>query len=202
MPARCNPAGERMERQSGGLLPKAERYERVNRNEQCDRSKGAVRRLRLRNADRKKAENPHEKQNPGSIDLQCPGESKWRDSNPRPFGPEFENVLIFPTLSANFRNLPVFSAFFRLFPPVSGNFEAVLNWTFGIFFTFKGAIPGCNRSGCSIPTGRALPLGQTFGSPFGSMPIFTVKSPSDLSYCARLIAPRSRKVSSNCFCRR
>ena len=30
-------------------------------------------------ADRKKAENPHEKQNPGSIDLQCPGESKWRD---------------------------------------------------------------------------------------------------------------------------
>jgi hypothetical protein len=31
-------------------------------------------------ADRKKAENPHEKQNPGSIDLQCPGESKWRDS--------------------------------------------------------------------------------------------------------------------------
>jgi len=28
-------------------------------------------------ADRKKAENPHEKQNPGSIDLQCPGESKW-----------------------------------------------------------------------------------------------------------------------------
>ena len=68
-----------MERQSGGLLPKAERCERVNRNEQCDRSKGAVRRLRLRNADRKKAENPHEKQNPGSIDLQCPGESKWRD---------------------------------------------------------------------------------------------------------------------------
>ena len=80
MPARCNPAGERMERQSGGLLPKAERYERVNRNEQCDRSKGAVRRLRLRNANRKKAENPQEKQNPGSIDLQCPGESKWRDS--------------------------------------------------------------------------------------------------------------------------
>ena len=75
----CNPAGERMERQSGGLLPKAERYERVNRNEQCDRSKGAVRRLRLRNANRKESENPQEKQNPGSIDLQCPGESKWRD---------------------------------------------------------------------------------------------------------------------------
>ena len=31
-------------------------------------------------ANRKKVENPHEKQNPGSIDLQCPGESKWRDS--------------------------------------------------------------------------------------------------------------------------
>jgi len=31
---------------------------------------------------RKKPENPHEKQNPGSIDLQCPGESKWRDSIP------------------------------------------------------------------------------------------------------------------------
>ena len=30
-------------------------------------------------ADRKKAENPHEKQYPGNIDLQCPGESKWRD---------------------------------------------------------------------------------------------------------------------------
>ena len=28
-------------------------------------------------ANRKKAENPLEKQNPGSIDLQCPGESKW-----------------------------------------------------------------------------------------------------------------------------
>ena len=28
-------------------------------------------------ANRKKAENPHEKQNPGSIELQCPGESKW-----------------------------------------------------------------------------------------------------------------------------
>ena len=77
LPARCNPGGERTEQQSSGLLPKAERYERINRNEQCDRSKGAVRRLRLRNAARKKAENPHEKQNPGSIDLQCPGESKW-----------------------------------------------------------------------------------------------------------------------------
>ena len=83
-----------------------------------------------------KAENPHEKQNPGSIDLQCPGESKWRDSNPRPFGPEFENVLFYPTLSANIRKLPVFSAFFQLFPPVSGNFHAVLNWTFGVFLQF------------------------------------------------------------------
>ncbi len=35
-------------------------------------------------AKRKKAENPQEKQNPGSIDLQCPGESKWRDSVPQP----------------------------------------------------------------------------------------------------------------------
>ena len=135
-----------------------------------------------------KVENPQEKQNPGSIDLQCPGESKWRDYraslarnlnrrdcpqgrslvsveksadeisstggrrrlSPRPFGPEFENVLIFPTLSANFRKLPAFSAFCWLFPPVSGNFEAVLNWTFGLSFTLKGAIPGCNRPGCSI----------------------------------------------------
>ena len=61
-PVRCNPGGERTEQQSSGLLPKAELCERVNRNEQCDRSKGAVRRLRLRNAARKKAENPHEKQ--------------------------------------------------------------------------------------------------------------------------------------------
>ena len=30
--------------------------------------------------DRKKPEICQEKQNPGSIDLQCPGESKWRDS--------------------------------------------------------------------------------------------------------------------------
>ena len=120
----------------------------------------------------------------------------------RPSGPEFENVLIFPTLSGNFRKLPVFSAFCRLFPPVSGNFEAVLNWTFGIFLTYKGAIPGCNRSGCSIIIARASPFGQTFGSPFGSIPIFAVRSPSDLSYCARLIAPCSRSVSNNSFCRR
>ena len=59
-----------------------------------------------------------------------------RRLSPRPFGPEFENVLIFPTLSANIRKLPVFSAFFQLFPPVSGNFHAVLNWTFGVFLQF------------------------------------------------------------------
>ena len=39
-------------------------------------------------ANRKNYHKSREKQNPGSIDLQCPGESKWRDSNPRPFGPE------------------------------------------------------------------------------------------------------------------
>ena len=44
-------------------------------------------------ANRKKAEKPQEKQNPESIDLQRPGESKWRDSNPRPFGPEFPDSL-------------------------------------------------------------------------------------------------------------
>ena len=48
------------------------------------------------------------------------------------------------------------------------------------------------------PPGHALPFGQTFGS----MPIFSVKSPRDLSYCARLIAPCSRNVSNNSFCRR
>ena len=32
-----------------------------------------------------------------------------------------------------FRKLSVFSAFCRLFPPVSGNFQAVLNWTFSFF---------------------------------------------------------------------
>ena len=67
----------------------------------------------------------------------------------RPFYGEYF-ILIFPTLSANIRKLPVFSAFCWLFPPVSGNFEAVLNWTFGLSFTLKGAIPGCNRPGCSI----------------------------------------------------
>ena len=48
------------------------------------------------------------------------------------------------------------------------------------------------------PPGHALPFGQTFAS----MPIFSVKSPRDLSYFARLIAPCSRNVSNNSFCRR
>ena len=52
-----------------------------------------------------KAESPQVKQNPGCIDFQCPGESKWRDSNPRPFGPEFEDLDFRPS-NANFRHFP------------------------------------------------------------------------------------------------
>ena len=92
-----------------------------------------------------------EKAKPRDIVNQCSRGVEVAGFETRPFGPEFENVLIFPTLSANIRKLPVFSAFFRFFiPPVSGNFEAILNWTFGLSFTLKGAIPGCNRAGCSI----------------------------------------------------
>ena len=36
-----------------------------------------------------------------------------------------------------FRKLSVFSAFCRLFPPVSGNFQAVLNWTFSFFHFYR-----------------------------------------------------------------
>ena len=67
----------------------------------------------------------------------------------RPFYGEYF-ILIFPTLSANIRKLPVFSAFCWLFPPVSGNFHAVLNWTFGIFFFFVGSTIRCNPPACSI----------------------------------------------------
>ena len=45
--------------------------------------------------------------------------SKWRDSNPRPFGPEPKILPLFPVLSASFRKLPGISRFFRLLPPVS-----------------------------------------------------------------------------------
>ena len=40
--------GERAERRPGGASLKAKRGERINRNKQCDRSKGTVRGLRLR----------------------------------------------------------------------------------------------------------------------------------------------------------
>ena len=73
--------------------------------------------------------------NPGSIDLQCPGESKWRDSNPRPFGPEPKIWSVFPVISASFRNLPstpVFAGFFRLSPGISAYFQTIFKWTFGI----------------------------------------------------------------------
>ena len=95
--------------------------------------------------------------------------SKWRDSNPRPFGPEFENVLVFPTLSANFRKLPVFSAFFRLFPPVSGNFETVLNWTFGI-----------SQVQPSAATGRVAPMKER-------VPLFLRKAPEENHIVVRII---------------
>ena len=35
----------------------------------------------------------YEIKNPEAIENQCFRESKWRDSNPRPFGPEFEENL-------------------------------------------------------------------------------------------------------------
>ena len=78
--------------------------------------------------------------------------SKWRDSNPRPFGPEPKIWSVFPVISTCFRNFPptpVFSSFFRLFPSISANFQTVLNWTFGIFFTFISSTVRCNRSGCT-----------------------------------------------------
>ena len=37
-------------------------------------------------------------------------------------------------------------------------------------------------------------------SPASSIPIFTIRSPRDLSYCARVMAPLQRNISSVSFC--
>ena len=60
--------GERAERRPGGASLKAKRGERINRNKQCDRSKGTVRGLRLR----REAESRHF-DSPGHCKSMLPG---------------------------------------------------------------------------------------------------------------------------------
>ena len=115
-------------------------------------------------ANRKKAENQQEKQNPGSIDLQCPGESKRRDSvsrrnlNPRTVPLERSHCLfrlirspLFAfsdappgrrsarsptTFGSRSKDIVSFSGYYHLFPGISAYFQTVLNWTFGVFLQF------------------------------------------------------------------
>ena len=111
----------------------------------------------IRKAMGSKKKNP---ENPYSIRILR--ESKWRDLNhgllvPNSRMPFF--FRLFPEISANCR----FFLFCRLFLPVSVNFEASLNWTFSIFFTFKGAIPGFNRSVAACPqAGKRLMVGVIY----------------------------------------
>ena len=107
--------------------------------------------------------------------------------------------------SGCFRFLPEFavnSRFSRFLPPVSWYFRVFPNGFKADIRHITGSTIRCNRPGYTHDGAGALPFGQTLGWSLGCIPIFSVKSPRDLSYCAWLIAPCSKNVSNSFFCRR
>ena len=90
--------------------------------------------------------------------------SKWRDSNPRPFGPEPKILPLFPALTVCFLGIPSNARCCRLFPSVSLlfrlSFQLSLNRTFWRFLYLKVCNPTLQPFG--LQHGSSLPWNKPY----------------------------------------